>query len=383
MYAIDIKTTVLLLGFGNMLVASFFLAFPAWQGGAARYAWARVAQALGWLLLFFHDPAQPLPVWQAAAHGLLLAGWILEALVILSIERRNPRLEHAYALIAALALGCLLLNVALAADERRFDASVSLLQVVIFGVSAALLTFGKDRSVFKRGMGLFYLLYGLVNILRALFLLQVDTVPAVVGDTLYRIVLLGAFALLLFGSVGYMLLLRERMELELLQAARSDELTGLLNRRAFFSHAQLAMGFAGRSWSPVSFLMLDVDHFTQLNERFGQPAGDAALCALARAVEGGIRPQDVFGRLGGEEFGLLLVCPTDNALMVAERIRGQLERLELVELPGAVLTVSIGVASLQAVEGWDVEQLMQEAERQLHQAKLRGRNQVVATRLLH
>ncbi|KAB2965516.1 MAG: GGDEF domain-containing protein [Zoogloea sp.] len=91
----------------------------------------------------------------------------------------------------------------------------------------------------------------------------------------------------------------------------------------------------------------------------------------------------MFGRLGGEEFGLLLVCPTDNALMVAERIREQVEGLEVPELPGAAMTVSIGLASLQAVEGWDVEQLMQEADRQLYQAKLRGRNQVVATRLLH
>ncbi|KAB2965515.1 MAG: GGDEF domain-containing protein [Zoogloea sp.] len=289
MYAIDIKTTILLLGLGNVLIASFFVVFRTWQGFPARYVWGRAAQALGWLL-FFHRAVLPLPVWYVAGNGLLLAGWILEVLAILSIERRDPRLERGYALIAALALGSLLLNAAQDADYNAMNLSISLLQVMIFCIPGAVLTFGRDSSAFKRAVGFFYLLYCLINVVRAVYVLHTDNVSVMVGNAMHTIVFLGVFALMIFGSVGYMLLLRERMEQELLQAARTDELTGLFNRRAFFSHAQLAMGFAGRSWSPVSFLMLDVDHFKQLNDRFGHPAGDAALRALARAVEVCIRP---------------------------------------------------------------------------------------------
>ncbi|NML26225.1 GGDEF domain-containing protein [Zoogloea dura] len=382
MYAIDIKTTILLLALGNALIASFFVVCRSWQEFPARYVWGRVAQAAGWIL-FFHRPVLPLFLWYVAGNGLLIVGWILEVLAILAIERRNPRLERVYVLIAVLGLGSLLLNFSLDASYNVMNLSISVLLVAIFCIPAYMLTFGRESSSFTRAVGFFYLLYCLINVVRAIYVVHTDNVSVMVGNLMHSVVFLGLFALLIFGSVGYMLLLREKTELELLHAARTDDLTGLFNRRAFFSHAQLAMGFASRSWSPVSFLMLDVDHFKQLNDQFGHPAGDAALRALARTVEVCIRPQDVFGRLGGEEFGLLLVCPTDNALMVAERIREQVERLKVVELPGAAMTVSIGVASLQAVEGWDVEQLMQEADRQLYQAKLRGRNQVVATRLLH
>lgn len=382
MYVIDIKTTILLLALGNGLIASFFVVCRTWDEFPSRYVWGRVAQAAGWIL-FFHRPVLPFFLWYVAGNGLLIVGWVLEVLAILAIERRSPHLERVYALIAVLGLASLLLNFAFDGSYNAMNLSISVLLVAIFSIPAYRLTFGRDSSSFTRAVGFFYLLYCLINVVRAFYVVHTDNVSVMVGNLMHSVVFLGLFALLIFGSVGYMLMLREKTELELLQAARTDELTGLFNRRAFFSHAQLAMGFASRAWSPVSFLMLDVDHFKQLNDQFGHPAGDAALRALARAVELCVRPQDVLGRLGGEEFGLLLVCPTDNALAVAERIREQVERLQVAELPGCSMTVSIGVASLQAVEGWDVEQLMQEADRQLYQAKLRGRNQVVATRLLH
>jgi diguanylate cyclase (GGDEF)-like protein/PAS domain S-box-containing protein len=174
-------------------------------------------------------------------------------------------------------------------------------------------------------------------------------------------------------------LFRLRRELE--QAARTDELTGALNRRAFFDFAELNLAGARRHGRPLAMLIVDVDHFKRINDRFGHPVGDRVLKDIASRAISAIRDVDRLARLGGEEFAVLLPeTDLEHAIEVANRIRSALQPLSLQNGVQIKPTVSIGVASLHP-EDQSIHELYQRADIALYRAKTEGRDQVIAESL--
>jgi len=159
------------------------------------------------------------------------------------------------------------------------------------------------------------------------------------------------------------------------QLADSDPLTGLLNRRAWTDAAlsRLEEGHA----RPISLLFLDLDHFKELNDLYGHAAGDRALVAVASALRDELRPSDLLGRFGGEEFvALLQGADKDNAVQVATRLCRRVHRLDVhIGEQSALLTVSIGVAMRTPAD--TLQSLTERADSAMYAAKLAGRNQVV------
>lgn len=160
------------------------------------------------------------------------------------------------------------------------------------------------------------------------------------------------------------------------QAAQTDELTGLKNRRAFFHHAQRVHDHCKRQCLPVSVLMLDIDHFKHINDSFGHQAGDHVLRQIGAVILASIRDVDICGRLGGEEFALLMA---DTSLEAAQRRAEQLRHAisQLASGYGEGITASLGVASMSA-DQQSVHTLLNEADKALFRAKAQGRNQTVA-----
>ncbi|MGC4086355.1 MAG: GGDEF domain-containing protein [Polyangiaceae bacterium] len=170
---------------------------------------------------------------------------------------------------------------------------------------------------------------------------------------------------------------QKELEQRLVELATHDGLTGLYNRRHFVDLAERELSRAARSHCPVSLCMLDADQFKQMNDEFGHTVGDRALTTLARATRGMLRAQDIFGRLGGEEFGVLLPdTRIEGAVSVAERIRRSVEVTQVPTAHSAPvwITVSIGVAQLRPGETF--ETLMRRADNALYAAKASGRNRV-------
>jgi diguanylate cyclase (GGDEF)-like protein len=160
-----------------------------------------------------------------------------------------------------------------------------------------------------------------------------------------------------------------------------DALTGLANRRAFDTRLAAEWGRAARDRVPVSLAMLDVDHFKSFNDHFGHPAGDALLRRIADAiVRCAHRPADLVARYGGEEFAALFPStPGAGAFTVAERLRGSVEKLAVRrgdQPTSAVVTVSVGVATVVPRPGDDPQGLVALADEALYAAKGAGRNQV-------
>ena len=168
---------------------------------------------------------------------------------------------------------------------------------------------------------------------------------------------------------------RQREEMRLL--ANTDTLTGIANRRHFVDVADREFGRARRYGHPLSVLMLDIDRFKTINDRWGHPMGDRVIQALAQLTQSVIRGQDLCGRLGGDEFALILP-ETDSAgaQLIAERLRARAEATDsLCADDGSPVrfTVSIGIASLSPEDG-SFDALLQRADKELYQAKQGGRN---------
>lgn len=156
--------------------------------------------------------------------------------------------------------------------------------------------------------------------------------------------------------------------------ANYDGLTGLPNREHFFNRSEEIRA----SSSNCVLLMLDVDNFKQINDSFGHPLGDEALILLARSFRKILRKGDLIGRIGGEEFGILLPDTSEaEGQIIGELIRHEIEHIKFEPRPGVlhVMTISIGLTNAAAHH--ERPFLMRNADAALFEAKRRGRNQVV------
>lgn len=169
---------------------------------------------------------------------------------------------------------------------------------------------------------------------------------------------------------------KERAE----QLARRDELTGLNNRRAFFQDGEKLVNQTKRYTRPLSLIMLDIDHFKHINDTYGHGAGDTVLEAVANILMEHVREVDVHGRLGGEEFALMLPeTSLPHAAKLAERLRAEIESKTIPTIKGDVqITASFGLASIE--DQMSLEDLINTADDALYQAKWKGRNRVETTK---
>jgi diguanylate cyclase (GGDEF)-like protein len=194
----------------------------------------------------------------------------------------------------------------------------------------------------------------------------------------------GLFALMLYDFCMPFLVINmalERLELRHRRAALIDPLTGVANRRAFLERSERHLRRAVSEGDPAALLVLDLDLFKRVNDTFGHQAGDRVLCAFCEVAQSALRPTDMFGRMGGEEFACLLPGATaDVAFQIAERIRAKFEgRKVQVGATSSSSTVSIGIATT-ADAGGSLEAMLAAADRALYLAKSNGRNRVEQAR---
>lgn len=155
-------------------------------------------------------------------------------------------------------------------------------------------------------------------------------------------------------------------------AAQTDELTGLKNRRAFIRQAEKTFDHCKRHCLALSVVMLDIDHFKRINDSYGHQAGDQVLRQIGAAIRDSVRDVDISGRLGGEEFALLLTdAAADDAQKRAEQLRDAIARLTCDH--GEVITASLGVATMTARDQ-TFQTLLNDADKALFCAKAQGRN---------
>jgi diguanylate cyclase (GGDEF)-like protein len=374
---IDHHLYMLAVGIGNIAFALLMVPYLRSTGatpGLKVWMWARMAFGATQLLAVVR-PATGLPVLAIAESAGWIAGLMLEAAAY-AMFFGYPQLRRYLVPVSALylLLACaaslnglphlqLIVYVSLAMGLGSFTTGAILMHPRLPGATAL------QRLIGATDMGA-----GATLAVWAVIVLAGHSVPQW-GEAMAYI---AGYLLLIVNGCGFILMSKQRDDARMERLATTDDLTGLLNRRAFFARAEAARLLALRLRQPITVLMLDIDHFKQLNDRFGHATGDEALVKFSATCMDSLREHDILGRLGGEEFALALPgTDLGGAMHAAERLRqGVLDTRLLTCGNSYTMTVSVGVVLIDPEE--DLATALARADHALYEAKRNGRNRVEA-----
>ena len=255
------------------------------------------------------------------------------------------------------------------------------LAFVMFACVYTLQRYGERQPMTsQRVQAVIFLVIALLMVVRGvqtLFIPPSEASLLQTGNSVRALSLVIMTTLPVIGTTAFLLMCSERIRRQWQQAASTDYLTGLANRRTVAQAGTQAFALARREGGRLSLAVLDVDHFKRINDQHGHDAGDLALKYLAEKLLAACEENDLTGRLGGEEFILLWQgADATRALRSAERLQDALraQPLRIGEAPIA-LTVSIGIAVLDDSQA-DFDELLRQADRALYAAKAEGRDRV-------
>lgn len=245
-----------------------------------------------------------------------------------------------------------------------------------------------DRRYRPTGRGVWLVVLGMgftipVFLFRAIAVLVLDLPVAdyrqpSLTQTLSFIV---PFMTVMLTSIGFLYMCKERADEANARLAIEDPLTGALNRRAFMAALEREVQRAARSRLPLALLLIDVDHFKQVNDRHGHLVGDAVLRHVVQCLRERLRAQDLLARYGGEEFVVLAPdTPAEGLQHLADKLREAIHD-NVPPMPQLVeplrVTISIGALARRVSPGTLSDELLQAADQALYRAKAQGRNRVV------
>lgn len=227
-------------------------------------------------------------------------------------------------------------------------------------------------------MGAFLSFFVVVELIRVVVAFPLHGDPDVTTPKLAMLCLVTYITNVSLLPLAYIWMMQARLEWSLYQQSIADPLTGVLNRRGLERALELELTRHRRYGQELTVVILDLDYFKGMNDRFGHVGGDAILIAVARFLTGQLRKNDVIGRFGGEEFVLLLPhIDMDDAAPVVERLcqslaeyRGLLPEVEF------SVTASFGVSAARGRRSVELSDLLTEADSALYRAKANGRNRV-------
>ncbi|HEU4853185.1 MAG TPA: GGDEF domain-containing protein [Telluria sp.] len=382
---IDIRTFLLAYAIGNigfaMLIAGYSRNGKS-HAGMHAWKWAKLVQGGAHALAFAWTDLS-WSILDLVSNGLLICGIAMEVGAY-AVFLNLPRFKRALYPLCALALIAWQSLRMGGASWADLTALMSLLVAMFTAMMAYLLLRDwRTCSSLQKLIGLNDVVFFCVMAARAVVMVA-DPEGLLFPPRLFLVVaFITGYGLMIVNGFGFLLLCKQQDDLKMELLATVDSLTGLLNRRAFFEHTESARALAARLQKPVSLMMLDIDHFKRLNDRFGHATGDEALCVFAQTVRSVLREHDISGRLGGEEFALAMPG-TDlaGALQAAERLRVAVsEAPVLTDGNTYVMTVSVGVVVVDPNE--HINAALARADRALYAAKSAGRNRVESGEAIH
>ncbi len=378
----DIRTGVIVCAVLALLIDGLLLAvyrsLPASYRPSLRWWLAgSVLHPIGFLLLGMRDM---IPAWLSVVVANTLLGIALSCTAIslrmfYGVEQRRGRLWITTGCITTIAAWFLYAE----PSQHWRTALIPALLAVLVGSSA--------RAFFHRGgpKGLIPALTGGVFALGTAMLVfrsmheLIEPSEVIFDASISHVMAFGVIGLLpVLSTICFLLICMHECQLELERAARMDFLTGICNRRAIDDLSLRAIAAARRHGTPLSLMIIDVDHFKRINDEFGHQAGDRALVETVRRIRDSLRSEDLVGRLGGEEF--VVVMPNtdgDSARAAAERIRVAFADTPMpIEGRDMAISVSVGVALLVAGDTL-FSHLLRRADHAMYAAKAAGRKRVM------
>lgn len=385
---LDIRTLLFVLAVSNalifVLIGTSFINRRQDVAGVSSWLWSYAAQTVGWSLLLLRGIV---PDWLSILVGntLLIIGLVLIFRAICDFLE-TPANKRISVLTVALFV---FVSIALHVSSTTTTGLAAWISLVAGGLGLAcarvlMRNVSWHTAPARWTTGLWLGVGSSVMLLRAI---AVFFSPSTSSYNLYTqsaiqiIAFVVVYSGMLGSSFGFNLMVQERAIHRLQQIARLDELTGMYNRRYLFDKVRHELNrMQRRNSENLILMMLDVDHFKEVNDQYGHAAGDDLLKCVAAQLAEILRAPDVLGRYGGEEFCVLL--PDTNmamGLQVAERLRIAANNAKIAVADQTVQrTISIGVAYACPTYLPDLSELFRTADRALYQAKKEGRNRIVA-----
>ena len=297
------------------------------------------------------------------------------------VQRSRPRASMVPLLIAAAAAASLIALASFVMPHHGIrDATWLFFGGAMLVISAANVARSlKHASLPERAVAVMLVLFASIDFGTAAIALGQGAAGDGAGMMLFRTVLVLLYPLAFIGvGIFSVFLVAADLAEKMRLLATSDVLTGIYNRRGFQDSAERAIRNAQRQRQPLAVVVADIDRFKAINDRHGHDAGDRALCHFASRLERLVRRGDLVGRIGGEEFALLLVhTRARNAVEGVERIRRDIAALPVDGAAGISMTASFGVTDLRPGD-ISLAALLSRADRALYRSKLEGRDRVTS-----
>ena len=380
---LDIHTLIAMLILGYLIASLLFIADMGSKGATYYdriFILSKVLQLFGWSLISQRGDFSELLSF-IIANILLLSGDACECLALLSLKTRKMKKWWLIYGIMLTAFLVVFLDLFFAAELKYKVALGTLVLALFYQIPGAWFVFSSDRtSLLQKMMGLMCTTFGIGCLLRILHLLKIDSYSLFTANLPQTLTFILAIVMLFSCSMGYILIKKEHANFEISRTANIDFLTNIYNRRAFFSLAQPIFSKAQNKREDLAFLIIDIDHFKQINDRFGHQTGDRVLQDIALILEERCKEKAVLGRMGGEEFAVILPG-ADSALATefAEFLRTEVEGYASQERPEISVTISIGVTVLseENIALYDLDEMADRSDQALYKAKHSGRNCVI------
>lgn len=350
------------------------------RDGMGKWAVAMLLETILWLLIAARGTI-PDVLSIVLANGLKAASHALILAAILEFQKRQAPSWH-YAVPIVLIL--VMVSVLIGDIKARFIWGSLIYGFQMVLIARALLADAETRA----GRAWRLLFAGVVGIMLVLVLRAVAVSfgngefaqphNTVALQPFQIISYIAVMATALLGSIGFVLMVKERADRELMHLAMTDSLTKIPNRRALMDYLKRAL--ARRNKSPLAVLMIDVDHFKNINDTYGHPIGDKVLRKIASVLDERLRGHDFLGRYGGEEF--CVVAPDTNiegAMVLAENLRGAIAAMQFsVDSVMLGISISAGVAVCPGGGKGNLKDILDQADTALYKAKQGGRNKSVS-----
>lgn len=380
LFDLNTGTMLIVLILGQLTTGILVVSYSARRKSTAVnvFLLSKLFQLAAWIMVVLRV-VTPSMILKIAANGTLFIGVALELTALLILKNSYTKIrKQAY---IGLLIVCALVFIAVAASytgESARIAAASLVGAVLMAFPVYVLFTDGKSSLLQRVVAAFYGVTILFLLCRAYGALSSDITMDLSSSNFFNTGLfLLLYLVMLAGSVGFILMDKEKTDQEMLRAASLDGLTNIYNRRNFVMRSREVIALCIRKREEISCLLIDIDDFKQINDEHGHYAGDAILIHFADILKKSLRSYDVFGRYGGDEFSVLLPeTDREESIRIAERLRKAIEDSWAGTDSEIKYTVSIGAATIASDRETNIETLYKLSDDALYAAKMKGKNRV-------
>jgi diguanylate cyclase (GGDEF)-like protein len=344
------------------------------------FLFARLFDTVAWVLLGLRDIIN-LCISISFGNSFLIIAQTTQIIAFLIIKKRCNRLiKRVYVIASVISIAMIHLALLLQYAEGVRVSIMSVSMIILWCFPIYVFLMDKNSSVLQKTVAFIYLTGFILLILRAFMGIRLSESVSLMSNNIYNVLFFVClYLIMLIGNIGFILMAKEKSDLELTKVATYDELTDIFNRRAFLLRAKENISLFSRRKEPISFFLIDLDNFKKINDVYGHFAGDMVLKDFAVKIKNQLRDYDLFGRIGGEEFTVLLPGTNEKeALEVAERLRRIAEKASVNVGRDHIIkyTISIGIVTVIPDEHTSINTLYKISDDALYAAKRNGRNRI-------